>query len=556
MKDFVTAQPNTILERTRDQDDREEWLLRVDQLLHAPARRQQHVIAQVIPGFLYLGGLLEATDLPLLEGLGISGLVNTAASCCVYEVPEGWRQLALDAADSPTYPLLNLHLEQTVTFLDRCRRENRRALVHCFAGINRSAALCAAYMVVREGMDLLRALHRIRRLRGPVLTNVNFRRQLVELAHSQGKLLHRDDSWLLAEEQSEIERERARGEGSGGGVVSVPVPGDSLSLGGLVALGGGRMSSGLSLSAGPSSSSAPMRRPEEEGDEEKKEGAESAETPKQSKYVVSLPIPLLPHEIESERDWPTGQPQEGEAIVSPAVEHRGVEAISNSAVGVEVAAACSVMPRHFAEKESKEGKTQTAQKGERKTQTGKQQQKQPGSAVQVQRGQRPSGGILSSKRNVHTPSTSLSTRAGNPGSRSSHAPIGVSRMPRGASSGTTRRLLSLSSSDENSTASVTVQSDDKKRERERASPSRQLPTDPPSPPTTAAVAAAPMKSPDAHHPTVSTSNSNRMEGSAVSPSSAPAKPPHQLRRPLASLPPLGKSSRHLRPSCSDGMARQ
>eukprot|EP00441_Pelagodinium_beii_P040047 CAMPEP_0197627160 /NCGR_PEP_ID=MMETSP1338-20131121/5846_1 /TAXON_ID=43686 ORGANISM="Pelagodinium beii, Strain RCC1491" /NCGR_SAMPLE_ID=MMETSP1338 /ASSEMBLY_ACC=CAM_ASM_000754 /LENGTH=172 /DNA_ID=CAMNT_0043197801 /DNA_START=80 /DNA_END=594 /DNA_ORIENTATION=- len=128
---------------------------------------------------LYLGGLTEATDLSLLERLRINAVVNAASSVCIHTprggVPsEELRVLKLDADDQPDYPLLRNHFAQFQDFISEAKREGCQVLVHCQAGLNRSAALCAAYLIRVERLTLLGAVDLLLARRGYVLTNQGF----------------------------------------------------------------------------------------------------------------------------------------------------------------------------------------------------------------------------------------------------------------------------------------------------------------------------------------------------------------------------------------------
>ena len=56
-------------------------------------------------------------------------------------------------------------------FLDSTRAAGRKTLVHCFCGINRSAAVVAGYLVEREGVELAQAIRQIVGARGAAFTN-------------------------------------------------------------------------------------------------------------------------------------------------------------------------------------------------------------------------------------------------------------------------------------------------------------------------------------------------------------------------------------------------
>lgn len=77
-------------------------------------------------------------------------------------------------------------MEATMEFLEQQRKESRPVLLHCFAGMNRSVALAAAYLVVKERMALRSAVRLLASKRGWVLSNDGFMRQLVRLARDEG----------------------------------------------------------------------------------------------------------------------------------------------------------------------------------------------------------------------------------------------------------------------------------------------------------------------------------------------------------------------------------
>ena len=68
------------------------------------------------------------------------------------------------------------------------KRQNGCALVHCAQGINRSVAICAAYLMLQKGYTLLKTVLLLKRKRGAVLNNRAFQMQLVHFARSCGLL--------------------------------------------------------------------------------------------------------------------------------------------------------------------------------------------------------------------------------------------------------------------------------------------------------------------------------------------------------------------------------
>merc|ERR1711972_1066765 len=61
--------------------------------------------------------------------------------------------LALDAKDEDGYPL-DQHFDEIISFLEQCRKERRKVLVHCVMGINRSASAVVAFLCGSMGVDL------------------------------------------------------------------------------------------------------------------------------------------------------------------------------------------------------------------------------------------------------------------------------------------------------------------------------------------------------------------------------------------------------------------
>merc|ERR1712151_538675 len=103
----------------------------------------------------------------------------------IIEYSPGFEHLEISCEDTEGYPLLARHLEECLCFAERCEAGNTGLLVHCVMGLNRSASLTVALLMVRQELALSEAVRRVWEARGrlSILTNVSFRRQLVQLAH-------------------------------------------------------------------------------------------------------------------------------------------------------------------------------------------------------------------------------------------------------------------------------------------------------------------------------------------------------------------------------------
>ena len=142
--------------------------------------------------YLYLGGYKDAMDISLLKQLGITHVLNCAAyrktDRSPYDRDSGilhYKQFYAD--DNESYNMLQ-HFNDAKTFLDHAKASGGRALVHCAMGINRGGAICAAYIMADQEMDLLETVRIIKQKRCTVLSNRGFQRQLVTFARKRGLL--------------------------------------------------------------------------------------------------------------------------------------------------------------------------------------------------------------------------------------------------------------------------------------------------------------------------------------------------------------------------------
>ncbi len=91
---------------------------------------------------------------------------------------EGIKWLLLEVDDNDTCDVLE-GLGATAECIAEQRRRGKKTLVHCWAGVNRSAAIVVGYMAFYANMTLLEAFEQVVRCRGEVLTNWHFRELLV-----------------------------------------------------------------------------------------------------------------------------------------------------------------------------------------------------------------------------------------------------------------------------------------------------------------------------------------------------------------------------------------
>lgn len=138
---------------------------------------------------LYIGDAACAQDVDRLREIGISAVLNCGAPRTT-EYPNDFAHMYITCEDTEAYELLVQHLAGCLAFFESCAQEGRQLLVHCVMGLNRSAAVVVAFLMLKRGLPLREAVHLVWSCRGhsPLLTNSSFRRELIHLAHLTGHL--------------------------------------------------------------------------------------------------------------------------------------------------------------------------------------------------------------------------------------------------------------------------------------------------------------------------------------------------------------------------------
>ena len=170
------------------------YITRLKEILEAfPNKGPPYEPSQLCP-HVFIGSQRNADDYGLLRRLGITHVLNLCANRKLslhlnpYPRITGiFRYIAFPAEDQSDYHILT-HLPEALLFLENCKRNNGRALVHCNLGINRSGSICAAYLMLDQQMPLLKVCELLKKKRSVVLTNKGFRRQLVKFARSHNLL--------------------------------------------------------------------------------------------------------------------------------------------------------------------------------------------------------------------------------------------------------------------------------------------------------------------------------------------------------------------------------
>lgn len=130
---------------------------------------------KILDDWLYLGSLDASQNADALYDLRITDVFSAI------DEPEddiaGIQYTWVDLIDAPDQDLSDA-IDFVIPYLNEIRDSGGKVLVHCYAGISRSAALVIAYLILEYGFDYDSALRFVRSKRPEVNPNHGFERQL------------------------------------------------------------------------------------------------------------------------------------------------------------------------------------------------------------------------------------------------------------------------------------------------------------------------------------------------------------------------------------------
>jgi hypothetical protein len=140
-------------------------------------------IAKIRP-HLFIASYYGASKRDLLVDHNIKYIINCAKECpCDFSEQEGaecpfiYHQCNLNDYAEET---ISQHFVPCHTIIERAREEGVGAVVHCQAGVSRSATIVLSYLMWHDRMSLKDALLHLTKIKPNVQPNVGYMQQLME----------------------------------------------------------------------------------------------------------------------------------------------------------------------------------------------------------------------------------------------------------------------------------------------------------------------------------------------------------------------------------------
>lgn len=143
----------------------------------ARARKILNIAPSEIEPYLYIGSKRDAASHETLKALAVTHVLNATPDCPCYHEHDGLSYLRLAIKDCWNQDLPS-HFEAAFAFIEDARQSGGKVMIHCTAGISRSAAIAIAYLMHARRLSVSEAYALVKSKRPVISPNLDFMGEL------------------------------------------------------------------------------------------------------------------------------------------------------------------------------------------------------------------------------------------------------------------------------------------------------------------------------------------------------------------------------------------
>eukprot|EP00037_Helgoeca_nana_P024890 m.267078 g.267078 ORF g.267078 m.267078 type:complete len:359 (-) comp26778_c0_seq1:9284-10360(-) len=148
------------------------------------ATRILNIAPSVIEAYLIIGSKRDAADRDVLHSYGVTHVLNATPDCpCHFHDELLYLRLSIKDCWNQNLPS---HFDEAFGFIDSAKESGGKVMIHCTAGISRSAAIAIAYLMSAKRMSVTDAYGYVKSKRPVISPNLDFMGELQHFERTLG----------------------------------------------------------------------------------------------------------------------------------------------------------------------------------------------------------------------------------------------------------------------------------------------------------------------------------------------------------------------------------